>query len=404
MPPTSVSALRSLLAAAGYQILFRSGGWVECFVHREAERWHGRGATEDEALEDVIASMLPSHVARMLLTRTLAEAGSTVVVAAPETPRSPSADDPPARALPPDEAAGLAEAPPAAGPSHADAANGTAEPAPTARSNHDPTADHRGLRVVSAPEPAPREAAAPATPPAPKLSSAEATAALDAIARGIEEQLGAFGRLAPQRQRAFLLVWICRARSYEEQLPSDREVHRRIGSIARRLGELAKLFWPGSVRALQLTSRPGDVTELRVRGAAAPSTWSAAAALADRALEEQLAEAEAQGLDPDGWLEDPRAAATGNADPDQSLAAAVKAIDAVVNALPRDGDAAGLDTAAVDSLLAAARRLRRVRTRVKDGVAWGLAMGNLRRLAPSLGSRGVKLREVLDPKARQARS
>ena len=69
MRDPSLPALRSLLADAGYRVLFRANGWAECYVEREAERWEGRGRTEDEALHDVLARMLPSHLAQSLVQR-----------------------------------------------------------------------------------------------------------------------------------------------------------------------------------------------------------------------------------------------------------------------------------------------------------------------------------------------
>jgi hypothetical protein len=279
----------------------------------------------------------------------------------------------------------------------------TAEPAP-------PVALAPGEPAATPPaaEPAlPVEAAAsPAAEPALPIAAAaeargptadEALVALDGILQGIEQQLGTFGRLAPARQRAFLLIWICRARSYEDALPHEREVHRRIGIIARRLAELAKTFWPGSVRALQLTARPWDVPELRVRGASAPRNWVEASARADGALEDQLAEAERTGLDADGWMDDHSVTAPVG-DPAQVLATVVAAVDGALG--PRGLDQPeSLDGAAIEALAVAAKRLRRLR-RFVDGVAWGLAMGRLRRAAPALGARGARVRDAIDPTRR----
>jgi hypothetical protein len=221
--------------------------------------------------------------------------------------------------------------------------------------------------------------------------------ALAGILNGIEEQLPQFARLAPDRQRLFMVIWICRARSGEEAFPDDAEAKRRAGKVARRLTDLAKTFWPGSVRALQLTARPGDAPELRVKWAPPPRTWAEAEALADRVLEAALAEAEEEGLDADGWIADPRGAPT-EPDPEAALAAAVRVVE---SARTSDDPATGqprVDDATAEALLAAARKLRRVRGRVKDHLTWGLAMGQLRRLVPALGRRSAKLREAIDPR------
>jgi hypothetical protein len=449
MPSTSSTGLRALLSAAGYEIRFRTSGWTECLVLRERERWPGRGESEDAALDDALGRMLPSHVARELLARQLQVAPPPAVTSAPEHAAAPpegalAAPPPPAAkpALP--VALAAAEATTAAPPVALAAAEATttalalaaaeattaAPPVALAAAEATTTAPAVALAPAEATtaEPAPPVALAPgepaATPPAaepalpveaaaspaaePALPIAaaaeargptadEALVALDGILQGIEQQLGTFGRLAPARQRAFLLIWICRARSYEDALPHEREVHRRIGIIARRLAELAKTFWPGSVRALQLTARPWDVPELRVRGASAPRNWVEACARADGALEDQLAEAERTGLDADGWMDDHSVTAPVG-DPAQVLATVVAAVDGALG--PRGLDQPeSLDGAAIEALAVAAKRLRRLR-RFVDGVAWGLAMGRLRRAAPALGARGARVRDAIDPTRR----
>lgn len=65
-------ALLALLSATGYKVCFRSAVWVECLVLRNGERWIGNGLSEDAALDDAVARMLPSHAARTLLARATA--------------------------------------------------------------------------------------------------------------------------------------------------------------------------------------------------------------------------------------------------------------------------------------------------------------------------------------------
>ncbi len=69
MAKSSLPVMRSLLVEAGYCVLLRSSAWAECFVQRDAERWEGRGQTEEEALDDALGMMFPSHFARVLLDR-----------------------------------------------------------------------------------------------------------------------------------------------------------------------------------------------------------------------------------------------------------------------------------------------------------------------------------------------
>ncbi|MFT3775483.1 MAG: hypothetical protein QM820_59810 [Minicystis sp.] len=388
--------------------MFRSGGWVECLVLRERERWLGRGDTEDAALEDALAAMLPSHAARMLLASAVTEEAEgpistcqRVPARAPEPEIPAAAPEPeihgdalittlPFAAPPPEPAA------PAPEPALTMPAPEPAAPIPEAR------AAIPEVQLAASPLQEPQSAPPPEEPrsaPVPeeivkRPSLDEALADLDKILRGVEDQLSTFARLAPLRQRTLLLLWICRARAFEDALPHERDVQRRIGMIARRLTELAKTFWPGSVRALQMTARPWDLPELRLRGATAPRTWTEAVGRAEHILAEQLAEAEHAGLDDDGWVRESGSAAEGNGD--QALTTASTAIDSALAPMRDNDDPDVLDAAAVEALTNAAKRLRRARRRVTDGVAWGVVMGRLRRLAPGLGARGARLREVLE--------
>lgn len=365
MESTPLDALQALLTAAGYRILFRKAEWVECLIHGDGERWHGRGESEAEALQDALSRMLPSAMGQALLAQRLATAGGEV--AAPQ-------EEAPAPVVEAKVEAKIEEPPPPPAP----------PPPPTPPPPPPP------------PPPTPPPPPPPSPPPPAGPSLDEVLTALDGISRDIEAQLGAFARLAPARQRLFMLIWICRARSLEEARPSDREVQRRIGAIARRLTELARTFWPGSVRALQITARPYDLPELRVRSQPSPKTWAAASELTDWMLDQQLAEAEKAGLDADGWADEPRA---GDADPDRTLASAVATINKFAAAADAD-EGATVDSATGDAVLAAARKLRSVRGRVRDDVAWGTAMGHLRRLAASLGGRSAKVRDAIDPNRR----
>ncbi len=347
MVPTSSASLRALLVAAGYQFVFRASGMIECLVHREAERWLGQGDGEDAALEDAVAQMLPSHIARELLARTIARA-------------VPLVDGAPAMlgALVPEMVVPMAEA----------------EPAEAHLGDHPPDDEV-------------------------PVSLKETLATLDAILNDITQQLGTVARLAPDRQRLFMLIWIARARSLQELLPREDEVQRRAGAVARRLTEIARIFWPGSVRALQLATRPGDLPELRGRGVPSPQTWAEAVELAERLLDDQLAVADELGLDSDGWAAEPPGAVI-DVDPEKAFALAASAIDSVIASTSDEGQLPQPDGAALETLVGAARRLRRVRSRVRDGVAWGTTAGRLRRLLSSLGSRGARVREALDPQAR----
>ena len=77
-PPTPIGAplgcftmseheLGALLRAHGYEVALRDQGWHECLLSRASERWIGRGLTPLAALEDALAQMLPSALARAVL-------------------------------------------------------------------------------------------------------------------------------------------------------------------------------------------------------------------------------------------------------------------------------------------------------------------------------------------------
>src|SRR5277367_2500522 len=100
MAKSSLPVMRSLLVEAGYCVLLRTNGWAECFVQRDMERWEGRGQSEDEAFDDAMGKMFPSHLARSLLDRHIirrptyenGEARDAELVTSPST-----LADPPAR-------------------------------------------------------------------------------------------------------------------------------------------------------------------------------------------------------------------------------------------------------------------------------------------------------------------
>ena len=104
MVSPSSERFRLYLHRAGYGVTFRAEGWAECFVSLAAERWIGRGVTEDEALDDALRRMLPSRLARALFDAQFAAATDEsasdpapplVTTAAPdnvEPPASPEHD------------------------------------------------------------------------------------------------------------------------------------------------------------------------------------------------------------------------------------------------------------------------------------------------------------------------
>ncbi len=393
---------RSLLEEAGYRVLFRTNGWAECFVHREAapleatealpmtgallataaERWEGRGETQEDALEDVLGRMFPSHLARVLFDRECA--ASRMPVAAPSSVRAversaaipdaitepqppPSSErravqagtaglavpmpapegdgaarpDTGGAALPVTEVANHALGPASASPPVATTPLAFRDGGTESRLDQPPAS--RLPAVVPAPEPsapvladasatvvparevtaseAPAEAPHAASHPAQSPSAAEASRsiavekparvrtadALEAVEKvlaEIEERLPHLARMCSERQRLHMLAWICRARAIEEGQPGAREVEHAVARVARRLTEIGKMFWPGSVRALQLSARPADVRrEMHASWASEPASWREATVLSERLLSEHLAKSAEAGLDEDGWAD-----------------------------------------------------------------------------------------------------
>src|SRR5262249_31601315 len=101
-----------------------------------------------------------------------------------------------------------------------------------------------GLRAVAPPAPA------VAAEKPPRLRTGEALEVVEKLLAEIEDRLAHVARMCSERQRLHMLVWICRARAVEEGQPGAREVEHAVARVARRLTEIGKMFWPGSVRAL----------------------------------------------------------------------------------------------------------------------------------------------------------
>ena len=374
------AALGPLLRKAGYTVVFRSGAWVECLVHREAERWLGRGASEADALVDAVRGMLRSHLSRTLLGR--------LVVAVPVRAAASAPPEPVAAVAPAPEPVAAVVAPPEPEPVAAVA------PAPEPVAAVAPAPEPEP--VAPAPEPEPV-----APPPEPVFATPEQRACydLDLILSVIESELASFARLSPDRQRLRMLIWVTRARRIEEAYPGDSEVERHTSAVVRRLSDLGKKFWPGMVRALQLNARPANVPELRVRWAPVPGTWAEAAEMLDRLMAEHLEECVAAGLDAEGWASEPREAAL-DGDAEKVFKEAVLALDSTLLAVLGSGKSAALNQVQLERLLSAAKKLRWARSRVRDSVAWGAAMGSLRKLLPTIKMRGKRVEHAIDPHAR----
>ncbi len=404
-----LEAAREVLAAAGYRVAVRNDGWFELLVLGEADRWVGRGHDEGEAYDDALRQMFPSRLSRALLEKHASR--SSAAHAEGGTIRAP------APLAPPPEPAVAREAP--LEPVWADRApvNDAAIVAPAVErleTAEAPASTALPLVATVRPEaPAPPAHIPELRPIVIEIGDrsfrARTTESLDRveqILQTIETRLGALARMSSERQRLHMMVWICQARAIEEALPEVREVEHATARVARRLTEIGKMFWPGSVRALQLSARPADVRrEMHATWAAESKDWHEATILAERLLSDHLAKSADQNLDEDGWA-DGTARQPPPAEPDVMLAMVENDLRSLLTPPGEVPNARlpELGPTEFEGLLNSARKLRWLRGQVRDDLAWGVAMGRLRRAASAMGDRSPRVREVLDHRTKPSGS
>ncbi|APR86799.1 hypothetical protein A7982_12148 [Minicystis rosea] len=360
----------------------------------------------------MIGQILPSHLARTLLERHLTANGAAPALhgnIAEAASIGPLSSRTPTEALhyaPAPEAPAVVPVAVAETVSVASAVTPPAEAVSVASAVTEavaPPAPVEAAPVVAAPvvaEPAPaRVTVREVEHEKPqRLRASDALDTVEKLLAGVEQRIGALARMSADRQRLHMLVCICRARAVEEAMPGVRDVEHAVARVARRLTEIGKMFWPGSVRALQLSARPADVRrEMHATWASEPTNWVEATSLAERLLDEHMMKSNDAGLDEDGWADGP-ARQPRPTDPDalfEEVDAELKAILIPPGEVP-NGRLAELTPTELEALINAARRLRWLRGAVKDDLAWGIAMGRLRRAVPGLGDRASRVRDVLD--------
>lgn len=225
--------------------------------------------------------------------------------------------------------------------------------------------------------------------------------AIDSLLQEIATARPVLARMAPERQRIWIHLWMCYGRAYEEKFPTDHEVSRGVTRVAKRLTELCKLYWPGNVRALQLKARPEEVGSRDSR-VAVPHSWSDAAAVADQTLAEHLTKSAQEGLDDEGWA-DATALAPPPNDPDALLEELTRELESMTGGETM-GELPDPSEATLDRLVDVSQRLRWLRKSVTDSDRWGTAMGRLRWVTHTLGDSGARLRPLLDPGYRPPKS
>jgi hypothetical protein len=344
----------------GYEVNWTDDG---CMVAAAGETWRGVGSSRSSALSEALTGMLPSRAARRAfelgVDRRLGVRGAAEPVGTP-TPSTPIRR-----------------------------VASTAGPAPVIRI----TREERAARQRTAAE----AAEAAAIPSRVPVTVEDALADLGCVRSRIEDAIGEVALMAPALQRMHVLAWISRARSLEEQFPADRMVQHTTQNIARRLTHLCKIWWPGTVRALQLhTSVDQAARSVEPAPRPMPRRWSELAEV----LESRLDAAVNQVSFDDGWLDGP-ALVPPPSDRVAMFARIRVAIERVAGSLthtpPDRSDSVKISDEDLAELVEAARRLRWMRGSAPDPELWGAAIGRLRFLVTGLGERGLVLRQTLDP-------
>jgi hypothetical protein len=373
VPQRGARRTREWLERHGYAVHFRRDGWVECLVEGLDETWQGRGSSEELALADALRAMLPSALARTLAGASI-DAAESLPVAEEAAAKSAPEADPQAAETPGEPKA----PPPARGePDDAD------EPAPRPRP----------VEVTVIPGP----------PPDIGLRDITLREGRDELAL-LEDCIAAeqpeLALSAPERQRLVVLGWMCQARSVQEV---HQEVSRKVAGIARELTRLCKVWWPGSVRALQLDALPQQAArEAGAEDAGEIYSWARAAEAVHGALVRLVAADDAAGRDEYGWAD--AAADAPPPDPDGRLAEIKAQLDkhtGPIHEPPSHRDRADelLRQLDLQGLERMALTLRWLRHHVQQFEDWGAALGRLRWAEHMLRDRhdAPGLRQALEP-------
>ena len=377
--------LPTWLADLGYRVSFREDGFVDCLVCSGLERWLGHGVDRDSALAHAVAQMFPSRAARELV-----EAALDRVAAAPPEPQQPAdanpvepdarTDEPPV-----DAAQEAVEAEPAEPPPSPDL------PPPRRAAEARPT-------IV------PRE-------PVPTMAVEEALSELEILQELIASERGEVALMVPDRQRLIMLGWVCRARWFEEATEDHPAVVDRVATIARQLGALSKVWWPGSVLALRRDSLPADVgRELGIAVDQRPRSWEQAAEAVEAHLHAVEKGEEASGCDEYGWS-DAACLEPAPLKPDAQLVELRRQIERIAGNVQEPPPAMVLPSLRnpspddVKLYVSWLERARWLRGFISDFEGWGAVMGRLRWIAGHVSRRDDKrLDELVNPAWRPRRT
>jgi hypothetical protein len=402
LSPERLEAVRKLLQQLNYRFYVRESGWFECLLILDEERWTGSGANPDEALSHAIRSALPSQLARWLFDQVQNRTAPS------ETATQPTESAPPAISQPAQPAASPSPEPLLREPSRdVSRVNGVAvqsaqtavatKPAPVAP----PASAVQPAPVPVAPAPAavaPAPVAEPVKeeePPPRHASPRDVLVELQALRKQIENDRDELALTAPRRQRLVLLGWIARARAAQMSFPDDFKIDSVVANIARLLGSYCQSWWPGSVRALKVHTRPEDVVaDLPLPVGHPPHTWYEACEAAEKCIRAVDEEDEAKGRDEHGWIDSAK------------LSPAAKDPEAILNELTQHAEALGGPLGAPPTLeelpesaqlLEWSRKLRWIRDTTHDPNRWGQIAGRFRYWAREHPQRFNESVRALDP-------
>lgn len=333
-----LEALRAELAAAGYELRYREDGWVECLMLGDGESFVGQGRCRDSALMAAVERACPSTLARRALFELIGKKSPAPRI---EEPAEPKPSPPP-----------------------------------------------RAKEVRGPPPLVPKEA-----PARPDL--ARALEDLTILDERIRESKDELALVSPERQRLAILCWICEARAHTDLFPNEARIREQVACISRKLTEVGKAYWPGSVTALQLQMSPRELPRPLLGGTA--STWGRAAELAERALSTLEHGDERRGFDAYGWADagkiDPVPA-----DPTALLGTLIAEVEAQGGGLERSAEARDAEVRPTpEQFLRWVRLLRWLRVTPIDPDRWGKVAGRLRWWASKKDPRLVAAARELDP-------
>ncbi|MBT9555244.1 MAG: hypothetical protein IV100_04400 [Myxococcales bacterium] len=370
---TPVSALTASLHDHGYVIAYRRDGFSDCLVSRGHERVLGHGVTDDDALRHALSQLLPSYLARAAFVRDAggrpdaAEGTLVAVLAEVRESTAPLLQ--------------LSVAP--GGERQRTVPDVVTSPAPAAPLHDRTVAPHAAK--VPAVEPPLRYTPAIVSPP--EVNPVVAVSEVRDLIKLIDDRQPELALMTPERQKLQILAWISHARAQQEGSNRHPKVVDTVTDLARRLGLLSKLWWPGNVAALKVDATPGEVMR-ELLGKSRPiaaARWVDVAEKAESRLAEVEARDEAQGLDDYGWA-DQRAMEPPPNEPLERIIELRRGIERHGGPIDKEPPLASDELKKPNpevraELIRLARLARWLRGHTTDFLIWGKVMGRIRWLA-----------------------